>query len=212
MTIAQKVGAWAAVLIVVSGAFWGYTLKQREIGRLQVLLHVADSAHTVDSLAAVSARAVALAAVSRVDTLRVAYRAGNAKLEAVKVASSATSAALSDSVRVALAVARDSGATVAQLRAEIERVAIAVRSDSVTKQGVILSLETRVRDAERLADAEHASSLRWQATADAEGKRAADAERQVKLWKGVAATRSTSLLAKIGIAGSGVLAGYLIHR
>lgn len=119
-------------LIVVVVAFWAYTLHERNVGKLALQLHAADSVSKVRLVEQAAAHDSAVDAKHLADSL-----VGNAKREAKKDAKTEahTDSALTASAgerQRAVALLADSAATLAAVRAELTRLAQSSRQDSAS--------------------------------------------------------------------------------
>ncbi len=179
MTIPLKAYLYGGAFLALLLAYAGWSAHERSVGRLAVLLAQRDSAHRVDSLAAV------VQAHARDSVMAVAAQLAQAatvevqKDRATKArADSAIRAAATERAR-AEALLADSLASFAAMRGEVQRLVDVGRADSVThaqeqaqSAHTITSLRTALAASQTaVASGVDAYNALLKRTLDAEGQR-----------------------------------------
>ena len=207
MTAIPKMYLYLAGAIVLVLGYVGWSVHERQVGALKVLLHVADSTHYADSTAAVRLAAIAKAASDSALALRQKAYVEVQKDRALGVKTDSVIAASANERARAERMLADSVATVAQVRAELQRVVTQGRADS-TANAVQRGADQQTIRVLLLAVA--ADTVALQRAGDSYNallKRTVAAEQQ----RDIAKRQSGSLMSRamVGVAGFGlgVLAG-----
>jgi len=186
----------AALLIV---GYDGWSRAEREKGAQRVLLHQADSTHHADSVASIELTRIALAASEEAAVLRVRFRDAQARDHAV------AGQRVRDS---ALAVARDSAATVGALRQQIERLVGASDSAEASHAREVEALRHSLRLAASTIEADSSAMARGLVALNAATARALAAESQARLLRRMLPSTAGGWT-KLAAAGG---VGYLLAR
>ena len=174
----------AGVLIVLAivGGF-KFVAREREIGAQKVLLHVADSTHKADSVQSVTASVEASNAARVADSLRAKGIQQVAAAKAQEAHTQAAAKAAGDERDAATRLLQDSLASISALRAEVERLVVSGRADSLAA--------AQQRDADRRAitallraiEVDSSAISKGLAATNAAIQRAAASEAQVRLLR-----------------------------
>ena len=195
----------AALLIV---GYDGWSRAEREKGAQRVLLHQADSTHHADSVASIELTRIALAASEEAAVLRVRFRDAQARDHAVAGQREAATARLASVRDSALAVARDSAATVGALRQQIERLVGASDSAEASHAREVEALRHSLRLAASTIEADSSAIARSLVALNAATARAVAAESQARLLRRMLPS-TLGGWTKLAAAGG---VGYLLAR
>ena len=196
----------AAALLIVGYAGW--SRAEREAGAQRVLLHHADSTHHADSVASIETTRIALAASEEAAVLRVRFRDAQARDRALAGQREAAVARLASVRDSALAVARDSAATVGALRQQIERLVEASDSAEASHAREVEALRHSLRLAASTIKADSSAIARSLVALNAATARALAAESQARLLRRMLPS-TLGGWTKLAAAGG---VGYLLAR
>lgn len=210
MTPAQlKRAAFTIATILTCAGYIGWRSHERTVGKLEVLLHQADSVHAADSVTAQEQSAQAQVAAQEADQQRRAALVEASHADALRASTEIAARLVSNERDTARRLLNDTAATVSQLRVELGQLVQASARDSTAAR------QQHIADQLAIAELRHALAL--DATAIARGldatnaaiARAVAAESQAQL---VRRSQSSTIgnVAKAGLlAGAAYLLGHL---
>ena len=199
---------WLIAVALLAVTYGAFVHQQRAIGAQRVLLHQADSTHHADSVASIELTRIALAASEEAAVLRVRFRDAQARDHAVAGQREAATARLASVRDSALAVARDSAATVGALRQQIERFVGASDSAEASHAREVEALRHSLRLAASTIEADSSAIARSLVALNAATARAVAAESQARLLRRMLPS-TVGGWAKLAAAGG---VGYLLAR
>jgi hypothetical protein len=205
MTVIPRLYVYAALTVLVVGGFAAYTAKQREIGRWQEKLRVADSLYVVQRKRSDSATQTAQVAAQSADSLRRVFRAVQRRDAAEDRQRDSVASAAVTARDSAATLLRDSLATIQQLRAGLGTVlASAQASDSVWRLRLVEAAHREQVATQTITQDSLALHAYKRSTFELTG-RAEAAERQRDLWKSRAPSKVGSLARNALWLGAGVV-------
>ena len=199
---------WLIAVALLAVTYGAFVHQQRAIGAQRVLLHQADSTHHADSVASIELTRIALAASEEAAVLRVRFRDAQARDRALAGQREAAVARLASVRDSALAVARDSAATVGALRQQIERLVGASDSAEASHAREVEALRHSLRLAASTIEADSSAMARGLVALNAATARALAAESQARLLRRMLPS-TLGGWTKLAAAGG---VGYLLAR
>ena len=207
MTAIPKVYLYLAGAILAVLGFALYTAHERQVGALQVLLHVADSSHFADSTAAVHLAAVAKAASDSASALRQKAYVEVQKDRAIGVTTDSVVKATANERARAERVLADSLATLTQMREELQRVVVQGRADSAQHATQRATDQQTIRVLLLAVASDTVALQRAGESYNALLKRTVAAEQQRDIAKRQAGSLMSRTMVGVAGFGLGVLAG-----
>lgn len=192
------------VLLALMAGYFGWRTEERRLGAQAVLLHAADSAHHVDSIAQARSAAALAGANHRLDSLAHVAVTQAVVYQKAKVVDDTVHAHLASARDSLAAVLADSQATIAALRAGAARM-IQASDSTVAAQRIERQTADSALHAATRAYTFAIDSVRHVSTAavDAAVKRAIDAEQQAKIARGLIPSSFVGWV-KVVVVGAGM--------
>lgn len=205
--MAAKAAPYAIGLLALVAVFLYFRHAEQEIGAERVLRHAADSAHKVDSALATLAKADAAGARLEADSIRAAAREREEEAARQQRRTNQAIGKLQIERDSALAVARDSTATIPELKQTIFRLAQASDSAQRAQEGQHAVDLRALALAGRALAADSVALARQDTAYNTLLKRTLDAERLAKLGHAPA-----SVGVKLLWLGAGAVAARLLLK